>query len=393
MQKDSESKIGFLVGALGQRRSLVWALLFLFWFALGVFSAGAPFIELPQIRRPVPPSAGLSLMGRMFLTQFVIWLSWVALVPVVLWLRRRVPLERSALRWTLPVHLLSIALLCLVHAGLALLLTELINGYGPAPPITIGLAYLWTRDLAFCGLFYGLVLGIGSALNYYQQFRERELRAAQLETQLAQSQLQMLRMQLHPHFLFNTLNGITGLVRDRDNEAAVQMLVGLSDLLRQTLENSGQQEVPLREELEWLELYLKIQQMRFSDRLQIRLEARPEVAEALVPNLITQPLVENSIKHGLARRAEPGTVLIRAEDVNGHLELRVCDDGVGLPEGWQLDGSNGVGLTNTLARLRQLYGDDFKLELRNREQGGVEALLLIPLRKKSAPQNGHHDEQ
>jgi LytS/YehU family sensor histidine kinase len=246
------------------------------------------------------------------------------------------------------------------------------------------MTYWWVRDLPFCALFYGLILGIGSALDYYRQFRERQLRASQLEAQLAQAELQMLKMQLHPHFLFNTLNGITGLVRDNDNAAAVQMLVGLSDLLRQTLDNAGKQEVRLSEELEWLELYLKLQQIRFSDRLQVSINAAPETLDALVPNLITQPLVENAIRHGLGPRARPGLVSLSAQRINTHLELSVCDDGVGLPEGWRLSGSKGVGLLNTKARLQQLYGSDFALDVRNREHGGVEALLTIPLHLVSA---------
>ncbi|MBS1811895.1 MAG: histidine kinase [Acidobacteria bacterium] len=384
MQKDSISQTGFFAVAFERRRGAIWGLLFLFWFALGVFSAGAPFIELPQIRRPVPPSAGLGLIWRMFLSQFAIWLSWVALVPVVLWMRRRFPLERSALWRTLLLHLLAIAALCLAHAGITLLLTDVLGSAGQGPPLTIRLTYWWTRDLAFCGLFYGLVLGISSALDYYRQFRERELRASQLETQLAQAELQMLKMQLHPHFLFNTLNGITGMVRDNDNAAAVQMLVGLSELLRRTLDNSGKQEVALGEELEWLELYLKLQQMRFSDRLQVSMNAAPETLDVQVPNLILQPLVENAIRHGLASRAAPGRISLTAQLVNERLELCVCDDGIGLPDGWSLENCAGLGLKNTRARLRQLYANDFQLKIQDREAGGVEAWVSIPLRKDAS---------
>jgi LytS/YehU family sensor histidine kinase len=164
------------------------------------------------------------------------------------------------------------------------------------------------------------------------------------------------------------------------------MLVGLSELLRQTLENSGKQEVRLGEELEWLELYLKLQQMRFSDRLQVRIEAEPDLLDALAPNLITQPLVENAIRHGLASRVAPGMVTLTARRVGGRLELRVCDDGVGLPPGWRMETGRGVGLANTAARLRQLFGSDFALEIQNRESGGVEAFLSIPLR--IAPSEG-----
>jgi len=173
----------------------------------------------------------------------------------------------------------------------------------------------------------------------------------------------------------------------------VQMLVGLSDLLRQTLDNSGKQEVRIGEELEWLELYLKLQQIRFSDRLQVSVNVAPETLDALAPNLIMQPLVENAIRHGLAPRAAPGSVSLSARRVNRRLELRVCDDGVGLPEGWRMESGKGLGLLNTEARLRQLYGSDFAFEVRNREQGGVEVLLDIPLRLASTIDSDEQREQ
>ncbi len=329
----------------------------------------------------MPLASPQAMAWRMFAAQWAVWLVWVMLVPVALWLRRRFPIERNTLRKALPVHLFAVLALSVAHAGIGLVLTQLIMTGGlDLSMLPLRLAASWLSNLPFCALFYGMVLGIGSALDYYRQFRERELRASQLETQLAQAQLQMLKMQLHPHFLFNTLNGITGLVRDNDNAAAVQMLVGLSDLLRQTLDNSGKQEVSLSEELEWLELYLKLQQMRFSDRLQVSINAAPETLDALVPNLIMQPLVENAIRHGLAGRAAPGLVSLTAKRTGERLELRVCDDGVGLPEYWQLETGSGLGLANTVARLRQLFGADFELAIQNRAQGGVEARVSIPLR-------------
>ncbi len=365
---------------LMSRRATIWVSFFLLWFVLGVFFASLVLVQLPPLRRVGPPPAGF--VWRTFLYQLVIWLAWVVLAPVALWLRRRWPLERGALRRALAVHLLAVILLCAVHSLIALLTMWLIMQTGQPLAdlqLTVLMTYGWVRDLPFCVLLYGLILVMASALDYYWQFRERQLRASQLETQLAQAQLQMLKMQLHPHFLFNTLNGITGLVRDHDNAAAVQMLVGLSDLLRQTLDNAGKQEVRLGEELEWLELYLKLQQLRFSDRLQVKIKAAPEILDALVPNLITQPLVENAIRHGLSPRARPGAVSLSAQRINARLELSVCDDGVGLPEGWRLANGKGLGLLNTEARLQQLYGPDFVLEVRNREQGGVETLLAIPL--------------
>jgi LytS/YehU family sensor histidine kinase len=232
-------------------------------------------------------------------------------------------------------------------------------------------------------LVYGGVVGVCYALDYYRKYREREVVATRLEAQLAQAQLDSLRMQLHPHFLFNTLNSIVGLVRDNKNTAAVSMLVGLSDLLRHALEHSARQEVELREELNFIKLYLSIQEMRFSDRLQIKLDIDPETTKAMVPNLILQPLTENALRHGIARRADSGLLGISSAVQDGQLRLTVYDDGAGLPYDWQLKGSAGIGLANTVARLEQLYDDDHQFDIRNRDEGGVEAVILIPLRTSS----------
>ena len=232
-------------------------------------------------------------------------------------------------------------------------------------------------------LIYGGVIGICYALDYYRKYREREFLATRLEAQLAQAQLDSLRMQLHPHFLFNTLNNIVGLVRDNKNQTAVSMLVGLSDLLRHTLEHSSKQEVELREEINFIKLYLSIQQMRFSDRLRIEYDIDPATTRALVPNLILQPLTENALRHGIARSADSGVVGISSALENGHLRLTVYDDGAGLPDDWQLKGSAGIGLANTAARLQQLYDDDHQFDIRNRDGGGVEVVIVIPLRTQS----------
>ena len=386
MREGKDVSGGLADTAFERQRRSVWILLFLIWLVLGIFSAGSAFVELPQVRRAAPPPGMEGFLWRMFVWQLAVWMAWVPLAPAALWLRRLFPLERAALWRSFVVHLIALVLLGGVHAGAVLGLMGVIQTSGSisaAPTLLTRLTYWWMRDMPFCVLFYGVILGIGSALDYYRRFRERELRASQLEAQLAQAELQMLRMQLNPHFLFNTLNGITGLVRDHDNPSAVEMLVGLSDLLRQTLDNSGKQEVPLSEELQWLELYLNIQQMRFSDRLRVLVEADPQTLDAMVPNLIAQPLVENALRHGLAHRAEAGSLSLITRRSAGRLELIISDDGAGLPEGWQMENNSGLGLKNTEARLRQIYGADFVFTVNNREPGGVEAFLSIPLRKDS----------
>jgi len=232
-------------------------------------------------------------------------------------------------------------------------------------------------------LVYGAVIGVCYAFDYHRKYREREFHATRLQAQLAQAQLESLRMQLHPHFLFNTLNSIVGLVRDQKNQAAVNMLVGLSDLLRHTLEHSARQEVELREELNFIKLYLSIQQMRFSDRLQIELNIDPLTTKAMVPNLILQPLTENALRHGISRSAASGVLGISSVVEDGHLRLTVYDNGGGLRDDWQLKGSAGIGLANTAARLQQLYDDNHEFDIRNRDSGGVEVVILMPLRTAS----------
>src|SRR5499426_375998 len=205
----------FVADGLLRKRGTIWVLFFLLWLALGVLSAGFSsglffLVELPRLRRIASQPEWLGLTWRQFHSQLVIWLAWMALAPVALWLRRRWPLERGALKRALPAHLGAVILLCAAHSGVVLIAMWMFM-YAGQPftdqKLTGLLTYWWMRDLPFCALFYGLILGIGSALDYYRQFRERELRASQLEAQLAQAQLQMLKMQLHPHFLFNTLNG------------------------------------------------------------------------------------------------------------------------------------------------------------------------------------------
>jgi two-component system LytT family sensor kinase len=188
------------------------------------------------------------------------------------------------------------------------------------------------------------------------------LKASQLQAQLAQSQLQALKMQLHPHFLFNTLHAISSLMR-RDVEAAERMIARLSDLLRLTLENVGAQETSLRQELEFLERYLEIEQTRFRDRLQVKMEIEPETLDARVPNLILQPLVENAVRHGVTPHAGPGLI-----------------NGAGLPDARRAQIKEGVGWANTRARLEQLYGADHLFDLSNRDEGGLVVSLTIPFR-------------
>jgi hypothetical protein len=354
-----------------------WAAIVAIWTMLGVIYAGPIYFEVR--------AEGMNHAAwRIFSWGILTWLAWAPLTPAIIWLARRYSLVEEAWKRNLVIHLPAFFFISALHSAVGTALTLSIKPFdnmGDSP------FAFWPRFLSRLKgsfgpdlLIYSAVIGVYYAFDYYHKYREREFLASRLEAQLAQAQLDSLRMQLHPHFLFNTLNSIVGLVRDNKNSAAVSMLVGLSDLLRHALEHSARHEVELREELNFIKLYLKIQEMRFSDRLQIEFDIDPATTRALVPNLILQPLTENALRHGISRKADSGLVGISSAVANGHLRLTVYDNGAGLPDDWQMKGSTGIGLANTVARLQQLYDDNHEFDIRNREGGGVEVVILIPMR-------------
>ncbi|HEY2971818.1 MAG TPA: histidine kinase [Pyrinomonadaceae bacterium] len=359
---------------------LKWATILGVWAVLGIIYAGPIYIEVRAEGMNHPAS-------RVFSWGILTWCAWAPLTPVMVWLARRYSLVGSAWKRNVLVHLPAFLIISAAHSAVATVVTLTVKPFdhmGSSPDA------FWPRFIsrmqgAFGSdlLVYGAVIGVCYAFDYYRKYRQREFLASQLEAQLAQAQLDSLRTQLHPHFLFNTLNGIVGLVRDNKNDAAVNMLVGLSDLLRRALEHSTQQEVELNEEISFLQLYLSIQQMRFSDRLEIEIDIDPNTACALVPSMILQPLAENALRHGIGRSVASGVVGISSHIENGFLKLIVFDNGAGLPENWQLKTSGGIGLANTAARLQQLYGENHRMEVRNRTEKGVEVVIVIPFRTNS----------
>jgi LytS/YehU family sensor histidine kinase len=221
---------------------------------------------------------------------------------------------------------------------------------------------------------YWTIVGLSHAVLYYRESKDRALRTAQLETRLVEAQLKTLQQQLHPHFLFNTLHAISALMH-RDVEAADRTLTRLSDLLRLTLESIGQPEIPLQAELDFLTKYLQIEQTRFADRLIVRFEVQPEALDTLVPNLILQPLVENAIKHGVAKKVGPGHIDISARREGDKLRMEVRDDGMSEDALTALQ--KGIGVSTTRARLQHLFGADYRFEF-HRQPTGLSVVVAIP---------------
>ena len=310
------------------------------------------------------------------------WYIWAAMTPAILWLARRYRIERS--NWKtmlLAIHLPAMVLFMLIHSLVNLLLFYVTDMPGH-DTLSTGLytVHFTTRVHANI-LTYWTVLGVYYAYDYYRMFRKREQQAAMLEIRLAEANLRALKMQLHPHFLFNTLNSIAALVRKNENRTAIKMLVQLGDFLRLALENKGVQEIPLKQELDFLERYLDIEKIRFQERLTVHVAAESAVLEAYVPNMILQPLVENAIHHGIAPHAEAGRIEIRAWLEDSKLLMQVRDDGPGLDPS-KKSRRGGVGLANIRERLENLYGDDNDFTLRNAEEGGLLASITIPFSTK-----------
>jgi LytS/YehU family sensor histidine kinase len=308
----------------------------------------------------------------------VLWYGWALLAPGVFLLALRFPFSKRGLPASLLIHIAGCLAAYLVHVSLQVASMSIPRYQEVHATLGEAVTYHLVSSLYLNVLLYWIIVGVAHAFSYYQQNRQRELRAAQLESDLARAQLRSLRMQLHPHFLFNTLNGISTLMH-RDVDAADRMVAQLSDLLRMAVDSTDTQEVPLHEEIHFLEKYLEIEQIRFEDRLAVELDVAPEVEDALVPNLILQPLVENAVKHGIAPRSAPGRVRISAWRDDGSLRLRVADDGPGLPA-VESPSQNGTGLSNTRARLLQLYGSAHTLAFRAADPSGLIVDLTLPLR-------------
>ncbi|HEX3746161.1 MAG TPA: histidine kinase [Bryobacteraceae bacterium] len=359
-------------------RRKVWlgVALFVFWTLIGLFMFSQ---ALTQKLLSHDPHTGTDY----FLSWMVgVWL-WCAFTPLLLWLGRRVPIDRKPY-WRGVLSHLAISLLFpfvdLVAEAVILRTLHLFPDIMVSIPGT--LIFLLVIGYHQSVMTYWTVLAAQCAYGWYRRYEERrrealrlELRSSQLERQLAEAHLSALKMQLHPHFLFNTLNTIMVLVRQQKGREAEEMLSRLSDLLRCVLEDVQAQEVPLARELEYLQLYLSIEQVRFQDRLHVEVAADPEVLDAALPHMALQPIVENAIRHGIGRSSTAGAISITACRVNQSVEIKIQDDGPGLAPA---NGGGGIGLANTRARLRELYGDAASLGVENGEGGGVVATMVLP---------------
>lgn len=343
------------------------------WTILGVLTAVEVFIAQEIWDKPIT-------WALAFRRSFKEVLAYSICTAGIIWFCSRVRLQAGhRLRWFL-AHMLGAIAFSLSHVAFVSWLEAGERSVQTGQTLT--LSYLFGKLLVSYALsdilkYWIIVLGY-LGWHYYQAYRERERLAATLSLELAQARLQALRMQMNPHFLFNTLNAISALIHENP-DAADRMIVLLSQLLRRSLDRGDVQEVPLHEELEFLRGYLEIEQMRFPDRLSVAFDVDPKTHDLLVPHLILQPLVENALRHGILPREEAGRIDISARLLPGdRLQLTVRDNGNGLPPVPVGAKNSGIGLQNIRSRLTQLYGPAQSFQITNASAGGVEALICIP---------------
>ncbi len=358
----------------------MWALVFGVWTILAFAFTGQLYFTRLLSERP-------ATWGEIAKEQFIYPYLWALITPFVLWFASRYPIERPHFWKNFCRHLTLATLLVVVVMSAFQIIYYLIFIQPSGRPFML-LPMLRTviyNSSESYGV-YGLIILLHHVYRYYNRFRQGELRASQLEARLSQAQLQALKMQLHPHFLFNTLHSISSLVH-KDPNAADKMISRLGDFLRMTLENSGTQEVQLKRELEFLKCYLEIESVRFRDRLTTEMRIDPRSLDSQVPNLILQPIVENAIQHGVAPRSTPGLIEILAKQQNGTLRIEVKDNGPGLSVNHRADNvfRKGLGLANTKARLEQLYGTAHRFELTERPGGGLVVAMEIPAHRTVNP--------
>jgi sensor histidine kinase YesM len=344
------------------------------WTLFGLLTTSQTYMSYSNRELPFP-------WGKMVLLTMGYAYLWAALTPLILFLARRFPMERTNWQRNILTHLFIGIFIGFATRAAHDAAYFFLFAY-PAKTFSffrlIRNAYL-IFDYGL--LIYAVILLVYYVLEYYGRYQAGELKSSRLETQLAQAQLQALKMQLQPHFLFNTLNSIAALLH-RNKDAADTMIARLGDFLRITLENSGTQEVSLKEELDFLKCYLQIEQIRFQDRLSVSLDIEAAALPACLPNLILQPIVENAIRHGIAPRSAPGHIDIQARRLNGTLQVQVTDDGPGIVKKNGSLFKEGLGLANTQARLQQLYGGDYKLDLENVPRGGLAVTIEIPFKAR-----------
>ncbi len=364
-----------MTGTTAGVRPTRWLWIAAIWCAGGLFDASQTVLMMRE-------EGGHHPWLPLFVAEFCSWLPWALATAPISALARRHPITRGTTAATAAAHLATFIGVSLGAAAWSAVLEVAFNPWGHSEPnsfIDVWRNMLLNQVLTYL-IVYALILTVTFVVESRQRIARQQTETALLNEQLSRAQLAALRRQMEPHFMFNTLNSIAGLVRDNRNDAAVSMIVGLSEFLRRASESSHRSQVTLAEEVEYLQRYLDIQKARFGERLQVSVDIPAELLPLPVPNLLLQPLVENAIKHGVATRVAGGSIRVTGARRNDRLCLSICNDGPGLPADWQAT-KTGIGIGNLRTRLQILHGGESELQLHNIDTGGVEVLVTLPIRE------------
>jgi len=362
-----------------KRWGRIWFVGFVLWTLLAFLTSAGSHVYMASMGTPIS-------WAQLLAWNVTISFIWSLLTPLIYELSRRYTFDRTNWRLSLFIHIVASVVLTFIAALALARLSPLITWVKePSVPF---FAHALSRT--FIDLpRYWYVLLITQTIAFYGKYQERQLVSSQLEAQLARAQLEVLKIQLEPHFLFNTLNSIAALAR-YDGEAAEHMTLQLADLLRMSLDGVGVHEVPLHQELTFLQKYIDIQQTRFHDRLRVETDIDPRTLDTLVPNLILQPLVENAIRHGISPRWAPGVIRISAWRDHDDVWMEIRDNGTGLTRGRGALPSEGVGLRNTRGRLQQLYNGNHAMVLEDAPGGGCTVKIRVPYRTSNEEVTNAH---
>ena len=360
-------------------RTVRWGLVILFWLGWSAACTSFSYSFRVALHKPME---WLDL-SRMYFAAYALW--GPLFTPIAVFIARRFPFEKATWGRSLVVHFFAAPSIAASHALICIACSSWIwpemAAYGAVTKMQMFQRYFLMYGMDNIFIYWSIIFAVQGWM-YYERYRDRELRSSVLETQLAKAQLQALKVQLHPHFLFNTLNSVSELMH-QDVDCAERVITRLSDLLRMALENIGVQEVLLRNELDFVQGYLEIEQTRFLDRLQVKLDIAPETLDCQVPNLLLQPIVENAVRHGIAKSSGLGVIEVCTRKIADRLLVVVSDNGPGLKPGGNAKTNFGIGLSTTRSRLEFLYGKEQTFVLNNLPERGLEVRISLPWRKEA----------
>ena len=368
----------------------IWVLMFLFWT---VFSTVLTIQDiLIWDSNPEKFSGWLQIL----MNSFPFFYTWFALTPLIFWFGRKFGFGREKPNFrNVVIHIFLGLLIVTIYLMItSMFIVPVFFEEYDASTIYYKLGDRAYSVAHFQVIVYWAILGVYVSFDNYKKFREREneasrllLHSTKLESQLAKAQLDSLKMQLHPHFLFNTLHAISALIEDNPKRAR-RMIARLGELLRSTLDIAEQQTITLEKEIALTKIYLEIEQERFGDMLEVKIDILPEDLECSVPSLILQPLIENAIKHGITDEKQTAVIEIKVSRRNNQINIFVEDNGPGFSENQTIKLENGIGLSNTKARLEQLYGKEHNFDASNSEKGGAKIEISIPCKKTNNKDEG-----